>query len=138
MSSIHQKVTIDAPAEKVFAALTRSSGYHGWWCKDSDIAEEVGGVSALRFMKGGTPVHMKFRVDAIEPARILWTCVEHTMPPWVGTFLSWRLAPAGKSTEVAFEHGGWQGDAPGPVVEGWSHFLASLEKYVETGTGEPW
>jgi hypothetical protein len=39
---------------------------------------------------------------------------------------------------VRFEHGGWRGEPPPPVVEGWKHFLGSLEAYLETGQGQPW
>ena len=34
--------------------------------------------------------------------------------------------------------GGWKGDAPEPVVQGWRHFVGSLRSFVETGEGQPW
>ena len=43
--------------------------------------------------------------------------------------------------KLRFVHGGLAA-ADGPpyamTVEGWSHFMASLERYLDTGTGEPW
>jgi hypothetical protein len=56
----------------------------------------------------------------------------------VGTTLSWAITPDGNGTEVSFEHAGWKGDAPEPVVQGWRHFVGSLRSFVETGEGQPW
>jgi uncharacterized protein YndB with AHSA1/START domain len=139
MNSIKEKVLVRAPVAKVFEAITRPAGYRGWWSRNSEIAESVGGRSTLNFVKDGTPVRMQFRVDEITPAKtVRWTCVEHDMAPWIGTTLRWDVLADGERTEVVFEHAGWQGDAPEPVVQGWRHFVTSLRSYLETGKGEPW
>jgi len=138
-SSIKEKIIVRGSTEKVFDALTTNAGYRGWWSKDCQIAEKVGGESKLKFDKNGTIVSMRFRVDEVAPNKaVRWTCVGHDMDSWVGTTLDWALAPDGNSTEVSFEHAGWKGEAPEPVVQGWRHFLGSLRSFVETGEGQPW
>ncbi len=60
---------------------------------------------------------------------------------WVGTRLRFELAPAADgSTELRFEHEGLE-----PTLEcfelcraGWQQFLGSLQRFVETGRGEPY
>ena len=59
------------------------------------------------------------------------------MDSWIGTTLNWLIAPNGNRTEISFEHGGWKGEAPEPVVQGWRHFVSSLRSFVETREGQP-
>jgi uncharacterized protein YndB with AHSA1/START domain len=139
MSSIKEEVRIQAPAAKVYQALTTQVGYRGWWNAVGDVDERVGGEAKLRFVKDGNPVHMQFRIDETKPNELVrWTCVGHDMQSWVGTTLAWRLKEAGGATVLSFEHGGWKDEAPAPVAQGWKHFVGSLKSYVETGTGQPW
>jgi uncharacterized protein YndB with AHSA1/START domain len=139
MNSIQDEIKIQASRSKVHDALTRQAGYRGWWNAAGEVEEKVGGEARLHFVKGGTPIHMRFRIDEQKAnASVRWTCTAHDMPSWIGTTLSWSLEEAGGATLVAFEHAGWKDAAPGPVAEGWKHFLASLKAYVETGTGQPW
>lgn len=139
MSSIKEKVIVRGSTDKVFDALTSTSGYRGWWSKDCQIAEKPGAESSLKFNKNGTIVSMRFRVDEVVPKKsVRWTCVAHDMDSWIGTTLTWALAADGNATEVSFEHSGWKGDAPEPVVQGWRHFVGSLRSFVETGEGQPW
>lgn len=139
MSSIHDEITIDATAVKVYEALATQAGYRGWWNTVAEVPEAVGGEAQLRFVKDGNPVNMRYRIDELRPNQsVRWTCIAHDMPSWVGTTLEWRLRDAGGKTLVAFEHAGWTDPAPVPVVQGWKHFLGSLKSYVETGTGQPW
>jgi uncharacterized protein YndB with AHSA1/START domain len=139
MNTIKNELRIQAAASKVFEALTLQAGYRGWWNAVAEVPEGVGGEAKLHFVKDGNPVNMCFRIDEATPnQRVLWTCSAHDMASWVGTTLSWNLQESAGVTLVAFEHAGWAGAAPGPVAQGWEHFLASLKSYVETGSGQPW
>jgi uncharacterized protein YndB with AHSA1/START domain len=139
MSIIKEKLIVRGSTAKVFGALTEQAGYNGWWSKDCQIARNVGEESKLKFNKEGNIVSMRFRVDeVIANKSVRWTCVGHDMESWVGTTLRWELTSDDPSTEVSFEHGGWQGPAPEPAVQGWRHFLGSLRSFIETGTGQPW
>ena len=139
MNSIKDEIRISAPASKAYEALTRQAGYRGWWNTVARVAESVGGEAQLRFDKGGTPVHMRFRIDEMSAnERVRWTCVAHDHPSWVGTSLTWRLTEADGAVMVSLDHGGWKQDAPDAVAQGWRHFMGGLKSYVETGTGQPW
>jgi uncharacterized protein YndB with AHSA1/START domain len=139
MSSIRDEVRIVAALPSVYGALTRQSGYRGWWNAVAEVAETVPGEARLRFVKDGQPVNMTFRIDEMRPNdRVRWTCTAHDFSDWVGTTLSWDLQETAGAALLSFEHGGWKGAAPEPVTQGWKHFLGSLKAYVETGTGQPW
>jgi uncharacterized protein YndB with AHSA1/START domain len=138
MAMINTSVRAHATSSAAHTALTSPEGYRRWWSKNCAIAEQVGRESMLHFDKGGQPVSMRFRVDAIEQDRVKWTCVGHDMPSWIGTTLEWKLVPAGSDVEISLVHDGWQGAAPEMVAQGWNHFLGSLKQYLETGAGEPW
>jgi uncharacterized protein YndB with AHSA1/START domain len=139
MSTIKEKLIIRADSAKVYAALTEQSGYNGWWSRDCQIGRQPGDECRLKFNKDGNVVSMRFRIDELTPGRsVRWTCTGHDMESWVGTTLRWDLTADDRRTEVTFEHGGWKGDPPEPVVGGWRHFLGSLRSYLETGSGQPW
>jgi uncharacterized protein YndB with AHSA1/START domain len=139
MSSINDEVQIRTTRDQAYDALRRQAGYRGWWNKVAEVPETVGGEAKLRFVKDGNPIHMRFRIDELRPGeRVVWTCVAHDLPSWIGTTLSWSLHEAGGTVLVKLEHSGWAEAAPAPVAEGWKHFLGSLKAYLETGTGQPW
>lgn len=139
MGMYKTSIRIEADAAKVYDALSSPAGYRGWWCTNSAIADWEGGRSVLHFKKDGQPVSMTFRVDELSPrSAVRWTCVENDAPPWVGTTLSWTLAEAGDSVDVAFEHDGWPEAPPEMVSATWEHFAKSLKAFVETGDGQPW
>jgi uncharacterized protein YndB with AHSA1/START domain len=139
MSSIKDEVTVNAPAAKVYEALTAQAGYRGWWNAVAEVPANVGGEPQLRFVKEGTPVNMRYRIEELRPNHaVRWACIAHDMPSWVGTTLNWQLKEGGGKTLVSFEHAGWKDAGPEPVMQGWKHFLNSLKLYVETGTGQPW
>ena len=139
MSEIKDEVRIRTTKSKAYEALTKQSGYTGWWSKNCEISEKVGGESRLTFDKQGSIVKMRFRTDLMDPAgRVKWTCVGHDMDSWIGTTLDWSIAEQAGEVTVSLTHAGWKGDPPEPVVGGWKHFLGSMKQYLETGAGEPW
>jgi uncharacterized protein YndB with AHSA1/START domain len=139
MNSIRNAVRIQASAAKTYEALTKQAGYRGWWNARAEVPGAVGSEAKLYFVKDGTPVNMRYRIEEMKPNEsVRWTCVGHDMPAWIGTSLHWRIKEAGGVSVVSFEHDGWKDAAPEPVVQGWKHFLGSLKSYLETGTGQPW
>jgi uncharacterized protein YndB with AHSA1/START domain len=139
MTSIKDEVRIQAPASKVYEALTRQDGYRGWWNAVAEVGESVGSEARLRFVKDGQPVSMRFHVDELRTNQtVRWTCVENDAPNWIGTTLTWSIKEAGESVLLSLDHGGWKEDAPDMVAQGWKHFLGSIKSYLETGTGQPW
>jgi uncharacterized protein YndB with AHSA1/START domain len=139
MSSIKDEIRIRSTAAMAYAALTEQAGYRGWWNKVAEVPSDVGGEAKLLFDKAGSPVAMRYRIDAMTPnEQVKWTCIAHDMPSWIGTTLTWSIKSADDGVLVALDHAGWQTEPPEPVIQGWRHFLASLKSYLETGTGQPW
>jgi len=141
MTDIRHEISTKASTQAVFEALTTPDGLAAWWATDADIGTGVGAEHELRFQKGDQMVAMRFRVDAADPGSVVrWVCLENGNPVWPGTTLEWRLSESGGGCSVKFEHRGF-GDAAGPPYEmtvgGWKHFMASLESYLGTGTGQP-
>jgi uncharacterized protein YndB with AHSA1/START domain len=141
MEPIQHTLNLSASPEVVYRAVATPEGIQGWWCADSDRATRAGDETELRFVKDGKPVTMRFRVDVLEPdQRVAWTCIANANPIWVGSTLSWTIRRRNGGTTLEFSHGGLTAGGPpyDMTVQGWQHFMASLSRYVETGTGQPW
>src|SRR5882762_7151953 len=96
MSAIKDEIRIQGSAGKVYEALSRQAGYRAWWNKAGEVPEVVGGEAKLYFVKDGTPVNMRFRIEEMNLNEgVRWTCTAHDMPNWVGTTLSWRIKETG-------------------------------------------
>jgi uncharacterized protein YndB with AHSA1/START domain len=139
MGSIKDEVSIKSTPAKAYEALTTQAGYRGWWNAVAEVQNKVGGEAQLRFVKDGQPVAMRFRVDAQKPNEsVVWTCIGHDMPTWIGTSLNWTVKAGGDGVLVSLDHAGWKEAGPEMVAQGWKHFLSSMKSYLETGTGQPW
>jgi uncharacterized protein YndB with AHSA1/START domain len=140
VEAIRHDFSTPATAEAVYNALATSAGIKGWWAKVGTVAEAVGGTTELRFDKDGQIVAMQFQVDQLEPRRrVRWTCVENANPLWKGTTLTWTIADAGDRRKVSFVHDGFSAGGPpyDMTVEGWKHFNASFESYLDGRGGMP-
>ena len=143
MNIVHQ-LEVKATAKDVYEALASQEGIKGWWSKDCDVSEEVGGHSQMRFNKEGKIVEMHFLVETLNPrGKVSWTCVKNPNPAWLHTQIHFELAEQEAHTALTFTHAGWdakwKGEAPYEMTkEGWEHFMSSLKAYCETGEGQPW
>jgi uncharacterized protein YndB with AHSA1/START domain len=129
------KIFAAAP-DAVFAALTDIDALTGWWTPAG------GGTAAgetLRFLMGDTQTAM--RVDEAErPSLVRWSVLAcEPAPEWVGTTITFELAPWATGTELRFHHHGLN-----PHLEcfetchtGWARHLGSLVGYVDRGCGTP-
>ena len=141
MTTMTHHLNLAAPIDRVRAALTTPEGIAGWWAKDSDVGTGIGARHELRFDKEGRTVTMAFEVTELSDDAVAWRCTDNDNPVWPGTTLRWSLTTAGDRTRVVFEHAGFAEDTSPPyamTAEGWKHFMASFETYVETGAGQPW
>ncbi|NUP97997.1 MAG: SRPBCC domain-containing protein [Planctomycetaceae bacterium] len=150
MAPFRQNLTLRAAPDVVFAALTTPRGLAGWWSEDCDVptgAQQAPGATVrVRF----DCAKKDFRIERLEPGRALeWLCTAAYLDlptlerrsEWVGTRLRFQLSAAAEgATELAFEHEGLE-----PTLEcfelcraGWQQFLGSLQRFVETGRGEPY
>ena len=129
--------TLSAPPEKVLAALRTPEAVTDWW-GPAIGSTDVGGTFEVSFEN-----HKQVIVLQVEPGRegqVVWS-VEATplTPEWVGTRIVFDVAASGEGSVLHFRHHGLT-----PALEcfdmchaGWTHFLASLVSYVDTGEGQP-
>ena len=130
---------IDAPADRVFGALTTLDGLAGWWTPAVAGTPEAGGEITFGF----DDQRIVMRVDRSDaPNEVMWTCLVHDkFADWQGTTIRFELGPVDDtSTGLHFHHVGLV-----PVLEchgqcslGWDHYLASLTAYAVGGSGSPW
>ena len=125
-------LVFNAPVDKVFDAITQPTHLSNWWT-----------VASGNGLQGGE-VDFDFVVMHVDradrPSLVQWTAIDCSAEPeWVGTTVTFDIAalPNGGST-VHFRHAGLRALTCYELCrEGWTHFLASLVSYVETGEGAP-
>ena len=131
MPDILHRVGIDAPAQKVFDALTTVDGLRGWWISNASGNAAAGGVVDFGFSK--------MAVTTARPGELVeWKCVEGP-PEWVGTTLSFQLESKRDQTFVLFKHADWK--EPVEFMHHcstkWAVFLLSLRDWLERSEGRP-
>ena len=83
---------------------------------------------------------LDLHVEPAEEGRVVWSVREAPLTPeWVGTTIVFEVAAAGGGSVLHFRHHGLtpQLDCFDMCHEGWTHSLASLVSYVDTGVGQP-
>jgi len=131
------ELTIDAPAEDVWRALTTGEGLRQWFAPVAEVEPRLGGIVKLGWgpgMEGSAPV------SAWEPgARFAWTEDHGERGPRVVEFI---LEASGGQTKLRLAHSGFGADASfdeefDSTNGGWLTFLACLRYYVETMRSAP-
>lgn len=140
MHIVH-RVGIQAPADKVYAALTTLDGLAGWWTRDTTGSVRPGGAIDFRFRTAGGDEIGGFGMDVLEQEpqrRVRWR-VKDGPPEWVGTEIDFDLAQEDGFTIVRFGHRQWREDSEfmAHCSTKWATFLLSLRDWVETGRGQP-
>jgi uncharacterized protein YndB with AHSA1/START domain len=129
--------TIAAPPEAVLAALRTPEGVTDWW-GPAEGSADVGGTFEVSFRS-----HQQVIVLQVEPAgegQVVWSVRETPRTPeWVGTTIVFEVTPAAAGSTLHFRHRGLTPELEcfDMCHEGWTHYLASLVSYVETGAGQP-
>ena len=92
MSEIRHLISIEAPPEKVYAAVATSAGLVSWWTADSNADNTLGGNAT--FGSDNKSVIFRMTIEKLDPpALVIWRC-HGDNPEWVGTTLSWEIEPA--------------------------------------------
>lgn len=128
--------TFASAPDAVFSALTDIDALTGWWTPTAGAA--LAGET-VRFLMGEQEVVVHVD-EASRASRVRWSVlVCEPEADWVGTSITYDLAPAGAGTELRFAHHGLN-----PSLEcydkcdaGWTHFMASLVDFVDRGAGSP-
>ena len=135
--SFHSTMHIAAPPEVVLAALSSTEAVTSWWGPATGSAG-VGGTLVVSFLGGRQRIVME-----VEPGfenRVTWSVKECPLTPdWIGTTIFFDVAEADDGAMLYFRHQGLTPELEcfDMCHEGWTHYLASLVSYVETGEGQP-
>jgi uncharacterized protein YndB with AHSA1/START domain len=159
MPSIHHRVFIGAPAEKVYHAITRQEGLAAWWTPDAKAKAELNSILHFPF---DVDYFKEMKITLLEPyTHVKWICIPGA-DEWIGTTTSFRLRPGDKETllrehpemsdqlqqaknsdngtVLIFSHDEWKKETPmfAECNYTWAQFLRSLKLFCETGKGCPW
>ena len=140
MYTIKDSTLIRSTPAQIFQALTTNEGIRRWWTTDLDSDCETH-EATFRFEPTAGQMHSStFRMDSADERRIAMTCIRETnQSGWVGTTLTYTLVPDGDRTRVELVHDGYaaKDELYAKCTKGWAFFLGSLQRYLETGVGEP-
>ncbi|MAB99390.1 MULTISPECIES: SRPBCC domain-containing protein [Pseudomonas] len=137
MATLYHQLMINAPAAKVFQALSTIEGIGSWW--DTPKAGEHEQLAAWLFEPGAGHDVLIMAVDESVPnSRILWRCVsehEESSPAsaWFGTGIVFELAANADKTMLEFRHAGWDESNRylGFCNFQWAMSLKALKDYCE-------
>lgn len=122
------KITIDAPAFEVFAALTSQERLAAWWGQDAIIEADEGGRFETTLPLG----RVEGTITAIDgPQTLVFTWPVPTEGLPVTTSVHIDLAPRGPQTAVHIAHRAPK-EVPGDWSALWRSVLDSLKAYVES------
>lgn len=121
------KITVDAPAFRVFAALTEPDQLAAWWGDDVVIEPDEGGRYEATLPEG----RIEGTITAIDgPATLAFSMQVPVAGVDLTTYVHYDLAPRGPQTAVHIAHRAPK-EVPGDWSALWQSVLESLKAYVE-------
>ena len=135
-------LNLPASPDTVSALFTSAAGVSRWWGSTQGDGAAGGtlvtsfgdhGVNAMRVLEAG-PTSVVWQPIALDGT----TPTGH-MQEWLGTTIEFDIVPADTGSELRFRHAGLtpQLESWDDCFAGWTHFIASIEAVVKTGTGTP-
>jgi uncharacterized protein YndB with AHSA1/START domain len=125
------------PREKVYRALTTEEGLAGWWSTVVGVQPGVGGVIDFRFARDFNP---DMEVKTLNPNHLVgWKCIAGH-DNWRDNTFSFGLRQSSGETDLMFVQVYAQelsDEVYGTYNRNWGHYLGSLKRFCETGTGTP-
>jgi uncharacterized protein YndB with AHSA1/START domain len=138
--AIIREITINAPAQRVFDALTDPQKRVQWWASQgrftathmkSDL--RPGGQWIMRGTRGdGQPFSVRGEYRAVDPPRLLeftWIADWHENEP--ATTVRFELNDNAGVTTVRLTHSGFTNEKSREGYQGWPLLLKMLQGYVE-------
>ncbi len=139
MHTIENTIQIAATPKSVLEALTTKTGIQGWWTPDVECDSDKREVT-YRFVKPEGEMAVTFQLVSSDETGLVMKCIrQKNNADWLGTTLAFKPVLDGAKTRVELSHAGYpaKNDLYDNCVKGWGHFLGSLQRFVETGTGSP-
>ncbi len=137
MATSAHKITIDAPKEEVFEALTTLDGLKGWYSPEVSGQGEKGGEVTFSFTEKEGP--FKWNVTEAERGSLVrWKCIQGPGKA-AGTTATFHLSGSGDKTVVSLDHEGFQeSDEKLKTCNTlWGALMHHLKQFVETEQPKP-
>jgi uncharacterized protein YndB with AHSA1/START domain len=136
MAEIKHRVGIQGAADAIYRLLTTDEGLSKWWTTDTSGAGEPGSIIHFRFGDDGPRFEV---VELISDRLVRWRHHGNMPVPWMGTEISFELAPDDRQTFVNFRHYNWRqaDDFLAHCCTKWGVFMMSLKAAIENGRGRP-
>ncbi len=137
--SITLAVDVEADPSRVVDILSTTGGQRAFWTADCDVS-----AARARFGFVQAPVDLEADVT-VEPGKLVRMHATSGFPFWEGSTWEWELGPATRAasgTSVLFRHYGFgagYGETDlGHTAQTWALILDRLQKYVASGTPQPY
>jgi uncharacterized protein YndB with AHSA1/START domain len=125
-------VTVDAPRDRVFRALTDAGELKRWWITDGISEPRPGGRFRYEWaMADSSKDHVQEGTydEVVEGERVSF--------PWAGpdgdSHVTFTLSESDGGTQVSLVHAGVADDMLETYEQGWQGFLANLKSVLESG-----
>jgi uncharacterized protein YndB with AHSA1/START domain len=131
MFEIMHRIDIEAPSEKVYAAVATQDGLRGWWTADSVAGDRPGGKAEFGFEKRAAVYQMT--IEKLEPpSQVVWKCAGGN-PEWIGTTLTWNIRREDDGTVLRFTQSGWREmtDMVATCNSTWGELMYRMKDFVE-------
>lgn len=137
MPDIFHDFSINAPAERVFSAITTPEDLDQWWTKMAAGKCELGQAYQLWF---GPEFDWRGKVTRCAPNQEFEWEITRADEDWTGTKVGFRLEEQAGSTKVSFYHTGWPEENHHFRRSNycWAMYLRVLKRYVELGERVPY
>lgn len=133
-ATIVRDVYINAPVERVWAALSQGEQQAAWFSDAASVDRRAGGVVEWRWATpGGEPYVATATVkEAITGKKLAISAGPQSC--WPNTTLTFTLAQDGQGTLLTLTHEGWQPGKTADAAATWTRKLEALRLYAESGT----
>lgn len=138
MPDITHELTINAPPERVFQAISTPEGLNQWWTKESSGTPVSGAEYKLFF---GPEYDWRARATRCIPPSCFELQITQAHPDWQGTRVGFGLRPEGSdSTRLIFSHSGWPEANEHWRVSCycWAMYLRVMRRYLEHAEQVPY
>ncbi|MBN8570756.1 MAG: SRPBCC domain-containing protein [Ignavibacteria bacterium] len=138
LDTICKEIIINAPASKVWKALTEQKQIEKWFMAPDNFIPEAGTTFHMTGTKDGESFpHTCTILEAIPEKKLSYTW---NMSAIDGeSIVAWELEEQDKTTKLTLTHSQWDkvkfntpSLSPDDFINGWNYFINKLKEYSET------
>ena len=135
MTDIVHRISINAPAEKVFQAISTVDGLKGWWTNHVEGMSQEGKQLTFRFPDNGPVMEV---LELMPDEFVKWKCVDG-VDDWKNTILTFEIEDQAGVSDLFFAQSGWEEQSSffAQCNTKWALFMLSLKEFCEGGQGHP-